>query len=175
MDTKFSLWWIPNPDSPAFKLTQEIIDKLAKEYDTSRFDTHITLIADRSGSLEEIINLANKLADQIKPFEVRLGKVRFTDNLYQSLVVVAEGKELENAAYQAGEVWDDFNATVYRPHLSLIYTENKDHDFKKQLVKEVGNELEGMTFLVDQLYIYTSVPGLEGISKWEKVAEIPLK
>ena len=174
MVEQYSLWWMPNPDTEAFNASQQLIDELADKYNTPKFDTHITLIANRPGTEAEIIQATEQLASKIKPFKVTLGRTRTTDNLYQSLVAIAAGEELEDAAYIARDHWKDNKATVYRPHLSLLYTENHDPDFKNQLLTEVGDRFKGMTFQADRIHIFTSVPGIEGISQWKRVAEVLL-
>lgn len=168
MKTKgYSIWFIP--DGKTFKILSKVISNLSKKYSSPFFDPHITLLGGIEKSEDEVIEKTQKLALKIKPFEIKLLGINFSDDFLKALFLeVKSTKAIMTANKLSQEIFKVDE--LYQPHLSLIYG-NFPEKVKKDMIKRLNNKIVDLTFVVDKVYLY----GVEGeIKDWKKIAEFQL-
>lgn len=137
-ETKYALWIMPSKD--VAKKFSRIILKISKEYKSTAFEPHITLVIIKSINEEEAIEKSRALIESLKPFEVFLDEISFLDTYFRCLFVKAKKtKDLMEANKKAQKIFnvkDD-----YMPHLSLMYG-NFPEETKKKVIRQIGEKIE---------------------------------
>lgn len=172
--SKYSLWVAPKKGSELNIKLRNLIESLSKRFQAPVFDPHLTLLGDFQISEEEIINKTSQLARIISPYQVTLDFIDYTDNLFQSLVIrTLATKEVVEANKKARDEFRRHNDSLYVPHISIIYKEGLENQVKQELVKEIGDQFQGIQFQVESIKI-SEQPAGGRIEDWKMVKEISL-
>ena len=151
----YSLWLIP-PDKN-YQIFEKIINGFSKEYHTPKFIPHITLLGDidQEGKLSKriLIKKSKEIAKNIgEPLEITLKDVmgetdKWWKRVYIDVNVTKKLLEIYNIAN------NKFNMKIgiYRPHLSLLYSNSLEINKTQKLIRELKNEFDGMNFRTSRI------------------------
>lgn len=165
----YSIWLIPTDE--IYQKLAEIISQLSDKYSAPNFEPHLTLIGDLRGSEEEIISKTSKLADLLKPFEIKLKKADYLDEYFRCLFIRAEKtRELIQASDVAREIFNRKSDPDYMPHLSLMYGDINP-EIKEKILANLGKEFN-LSFEIKSIHLFSTTGE---VKDWYKVKESPLK
>jgi len=164
----YSIWLIPTGE--VYQKLSEIISQLSEKYSAPNFEPHVTLIGDLLGSKEEVISKTARLADLLKPFEIKLKKADYFDEYFRCLFIRAEKTdELIQVNDIAREIFARKSDPEYLPHSSLIYG-NFDSEIKEKILTNLGKEFN-LSFEVKSLHLFSTTGE---IKDWYEIKEFPL-
>lgn len=165
----YSIWLTPTGE--VYRKLAEIISQLSKKYSTPNFEPHLTLIGDLLGSEEEIISKALKLAERLKPFEIKLKKADYFDEYFKCLFIRAErSKEVIEVNNIAREIFNLNPNLEYMPHLSLMYGDLSP-ETKEEILADLGKEFD-ISFEVKSIHLFSTTGE---VKDWYRVKEFFLK
>lgn len=168
--TKYSVWFTPEPEQAQVFI--DLITDLAIQYQAPLFVPHVTLAADLTASLPEILAQTQHLAAQLSPFEIMLSEPSTGETYFQCVFLKATlSEELGQARRAAAEVYQQPQlADSFMPHLSLLY--GMFDDTVKTLVREVVvSRLSSAKFTVNNVVVYTAQPDPQS---WQEVGKFNL-
>lgn len=141
----YALWL--TPEEPPLDMLARQIARLSKEYSTPRFEPHITLVAGINRPEEEIQARSVALAKTIRPFQIELGKIDYTDEYFRCIFVhVVPTNHIIKAHRAALQAFSFRNVKPYMPHVSLAYGK-LDPETKKRISAGIDS-IQGQTFKV---------------------------
>jgi 2'-5' RNA ligase len=130
-----SLWL--EPQGPSRVRFQGLIDGLARDLGSPRFEPHVTLLGGVGLPEAEALERTKRLAEKLAPLEVRLTRAGVGSHYFHFLFFeVSATRELLAAhatARRAFGVDDD----AFEPHLSLAYAVPEQHS-PEELLQRVG-------------------------------------
>src|SRR5208337_2649697 len=88
---RFSLWL--KPTGEVYLTLANLIFDLSKEYFSPRFDPHVTLLGELTGSYEEIESRTSKLSANLRPYTIKLTRIEYLDEYFRSLFIRVEETE----------------------------------------------------------------------------------
>lgn len=168
----YSIWFMPTDE--IYDKFNYIINQLSKEYNSPRFEPHVTLIGQRVGSEEEIIKKTEKIASKIKPFKIQLTTVDYRDYYFRALFVkIRRTKKIIEANKIAKEVFDIEETNEYMPHLSLLYGEFPESQ-KKKIIKTIRQDLTD-EFEIKTIHLFNTEGEINPyLSTWYRLKEFSL-
>ncbi len=174
--SSYSTWF--TPEGEAYKKFSGLINEISDEYDSPKYEPHVTLQGGLVGfTKEEVISKATKIAQSIEPFTITLTKVTYpssypndTEAYYRSLYILAETSEpLMKANQLARKMFGREDDPPYNPHLSIIYGPFPS-ETKEEIISKVGREFNE-SFKVDSIYVWSDKGLPHG---WKLIKKIPL-
>lgn len=169
----FTIWI--KPTGEILERLLRIVQQMSKKFGTAEFTPHVTIVGDIEKPLDEVSSKTMKLASLLKPFQIELtGKIVCEENDWtRTMIVLAkQTPELMQAYQKAVEVFGIKDRGFYRPHLSLMYSE----DIPKSVRSAVAQALEAQqltaTLNVTDLSLINTAGG---ISDWKKIMDLNLK
>jgi len=168
MENLYSIWFVPQPSLK--EPLEEIVLGLSKEYNSPKFEPHMTLLSEVRGKETEIVEKTKRLAKEILPFEsLSLSEVSISTTYYQCVFIrVKVNHKLMEANLLAKKIFKLDN-DVFMPHISLVYG-----DFDMAAREEMVNKIklpEQRSFRAESL---TVVPITKDPSDWQHLADIPV-
>lgn len=161
-----TLWLLPT--GTAYDKFENLIKKLAGEYNAPVFQPHITLLGEFMQPQQECIEKTKQLVAGQKPFVVDLQEIGFQDFYFRTLFVYAQKTEpLQNLHNRAKEIFGMPNIPPYMPHLSLLYG-IFPQTVKDKIIQEIGKS-QFAQFEIKSVFL---VNGGE-IKNWQIVEEFP--
>lgn len=132
---KVSFWLVPSKEDKAF--FQDIIDRLAREYDAPTFTPHVTIYSDKYTSDEFTAEIIEKATQDIQSFSLKVDRVLSTAQFTITLFVQFHPNQIiskisESLGYSSKR---QFNFEL-NPHLSLIY-KNLSQEIKQALTNSI--------------------------------------
>ncbi|OGD54692.1 hypothetical protein A3J78_01495 [Candidatus Beckwithbacteria bacterium RBG_13_35_6] len=166
MAEKYSLWILPT-DKLKSSL-EDVIKKLAKKYNSSLFEPHLTLIGGFNSSLNEIKQGTKKLAYLIKPFIIKTGEISFSTTYYQNVFLrVKSSACLMDVNLKAKKIFKLEN-DIFMPHISLLYG-NQSLKIREQAVSRI--KIPEAKFIADKIIVVPSIPDPK---EWKHLVEYNL-
>ncbi|OUM69453.1 hypothetical protein PIROE2DRAFT_57361 [Piromyces sp. E2] len=170
----YSLLMTPDRTSNAYKILNQTVTDLSREYKTELFEPHLTLYAPIDIPLEDLKRKLNSLS-MMEPFELKMTNITTGNKYYQCVLGKVElTHDLEYIYGRTMELLGLENKNDYFPHISLIYG-----DFhtimKRRILNEVLHEkkfiyLLPLKFTISQIEIWKT----EGETKtWKCHDTIP--
>lgn len=161
--------WLMLPEE-AHQRYAALIETLAREYATQRFEPHITLLGDLRGEEHVLAQQTGQLARELEPFEVRLLEAGGEEETYRCLYVfVALSRALEHARTRARERFGRRIETGFVPHLSLVYGALDEYE-KEKILDRIGRYFDE-TLPIREIALYA----IEGRpDQWRCVVRAPL-
>jgi 2'-5' RNA ligase len=147
-----------------------LIRDLSETYRTPPFEPHITVLGGLASSEDVLVPWAEELASSAGPFEVELDGMGHKEEYYRCLFAkVRETEELMELNRRAGEIFGRADDPPFMPHVSLMYS-NMRASRKRRIIPPLEDELRGVRFRVDSLYLYLT----EGEPPdWSEAARFP--
>ena len=165
---KYSLWLMPK-GKVCDRLTRTL-QHLSMQHNAPEFPPHVTLLGSCVGKRGEMMRRASRLAANLRPLTIRLGKIDFRDEHFRCLFVHAGPKDPLWKAYQvACRQFGRMPEPDFMPHLSLLYG-NFPQALKKEALAELGPRL-ATQFKVRSLHLFKT----DGeVREWHEVANFPI-
>lgn len=167
----YSIWLIP-PGKLLIDLSN-LITQLSKKYNCPNFTPHLTLLGGILGQQDEVVEKTDLLFSKIKSFDIKLlPNIGYEDIWTKALFIEAEEtSQLMTANKKAGAVFN-LNTGGYKPHVSLMYTEDIPIKERIRVSKQINLKQTIDQFEVDSLYLYET---LGFVKDWRLVKEFRLK
>ncbi len=166
----YSIWLIPAGD--VHQKLAEIIYNLSKEHSTPNSEPHVTLIGEGElvGTEEEVLSKTSKLAEILKPLEIKLKKADYFDEYFKCLFIRAEKtKEIMEANNVARKHLNLRPNPDYMPHLSLMYGDINP-ETKEEILANLRMNFD-ISFEVKSIHLFST----DGeVKDWHKIKEFPL-
>ncbi|KAJ9515222.1 hypothetical protein QJQ45_002365 [Haematococcus lacustris] len=181
----YSLWLMPSGESGA-KLAAEV-KRLAEQHSAVQapcFPPHVTLLGDIQQPRDSVLDISQRLAQQLKKYRLNFLNVSTGTFYYQCVfLLVAQEPAVMQAAAAAREAFG-MSTGPYMPHLSLLYADLSDAD-KAKAADSARTRLfgEGQTydtllvdpgFTADRLALWSTPTDDKSTASWCLVAEFPL-
>ncbi len=169
MSAKHYALWLLLPDE-AHSRYGAIIEAIARQYGTPRFEPHITLLGELTGEEQTLAQQTQALAREIEPFELRLLEAKYENEYYRCLyVLVAPSRALLRARERARERFARRIETAYVPHLSLVYGALAEEQ-KEKILEHTGRYFDE-TLRIGEIGLYA----IEGSpEQWCCTVRVPL-
>jgi len=147
----YSLWLMPS--GQMYRRLRGVILKLSREYSTSVFKPHVTLLGRIVGPRREVLAKSAQLARSMRPLRIQLGALDARDEYYRCLFVRAAKTGPLKKAYRAAlRIFGLEKRRACLPHLSLMYG-----DFPSRLKARMIRRLAGrciLEFEVRSVHLY---------------------
>lgn len=169
--TGYSLWLMPDKDTDAYRFIQSLIEDLARIAGGPVFAPHVTLLGGMEGPAEEILAKTKRLADQLSPFNINLGKSGtqstyfrgFFAEVRQDAAVMVAGAEARRVFSMPGD---------YFPHESLSYWDYSQEVLVKLQKATIYTDFSRGDFTARSVHLYRT----EGtVAEWEFLKEFPFR
>jgi 2'-5' RNA ligase len=166
----YALWIIP--EGNAYIELKQLIDLLSQMYSTPSFDPHITVVGRVTGSGNELIVKATRLAGIIRPFLISLRRIEYLDEYFRCLFIRSdESNELINLHNKAKTIFNIKDKKCYMPHISLMYGNLPAH-LKEKTISDIGKDFPN-TFEIQRIHLVSA--SIETApTEWHSVKEFPL-
>lgn len=165
----YSLWLMPTGE--AYDKFSNLIKRLAKEYNASVFEPHVTLIGEITGSESDILSKVRQLVLAQKSFPITLRTIDYQDFYFRTLFVKAEKTKSLQALYDlACEIFEIKNVSFYMPHLSILYG-NFAQKVKEKIIEAIGRD-QTTEFTVSSLNVFKTGGEVEF---WHKIGEFSFR
>ncbi len=163
---RFSLWLQPSK-SDNF-LLQDVLFKLAKEYQTPLFEPHLTLL---SGCLDPEDFLEQTFFKKHPPFSVKIKVLNQSQRFFQPIFLeIAENRALTLLRQQCLQKFKMTNVTIKHPHVSLLYGK-----FVKKERQVIMKSLNLKLFKKIEFNKISLVITEGMVEKWKKVKTVHLR
>jgi hypothetical protein len=130
--------WI-RPTGEAMHRIDEAIRIVRQRIEGPPVKPHVSLLGGVEATQEQVQLRLRHLARQLRPFEIRLGRIDWRHEYYRAFFSVAElSHELAEAHRLAGEVFEMASSDAFEPHVSLAYGDLHE-PLQKALAEQVGS------------------------------------
>lgn len=164
MESKgYSLWLMPSGEN--YNIFENLIKKLANEYNGPVFQPHVTLLGEIILPETDAIRKTEQLVDGQKPFSITLKQIDYEDFYFRTLFVKAViTKPLQTLYNKAKEIFA-MDVPLYMPHLSLLYG-NYPREVKKKIIQEIGRDQTAL-FKISSVHLFKGGK----VEQWQKIKE----
>ena len=175
MAQQISFWLIPALEDQAF--FQQIIDRLAAQYDAPRFAPHVTLYFGTFAAegLPELMQQVVQIVQPAQSLELQVDRLLYTDQFTKTLFVQFHPQPVLTQLSQALEQGAiDPPGFSLNPHLSLTY-KLLDSAEKQQLVSEIS--LPQPTIRFDRLWAVSTPATVQcraDVESWQVLRRVKL-
>jgi len=136
------------------------------------FHPHVTLLRGIERTRDSAIVKLKELAQALKPFTVRLGRIAWRTDYYRCLfATVAMSTALAAAHRRAHEIFEMDPPEPFEPHVSLLYG-SLDESAQQALARELGGSLH-VSFEARALQLVNAAMRAP-VAEWKTLAERPL-
>lgn len=147
---KYTFWILPPP--PVYDQLSQVINELAKKYQTPTFIPHLTLVGSVPTDLETMKHVAQEITSNPTPLLLTLGPVSFSTTYFQSVFVrVNSTAQLLELNLKAKALLNEEN-NLFMPHISLLYGID-DMETREEIAKQL--HFEPTQFNAGELVITT--------------------
>ncbi|MGQ9500531.1 MAG: 2'-5' RNA ligase family protein [Anaerolineae bacterium] len=172
--TELSLWLIP--DNEWHHLLSRIIARLSQQYNTPRFEPHLTLLSGIAIDHQNAIHHAAQLATQLGlgAFEIVMKRLSHRDEFFRALFLEAvRTPRLMDAHQMASTLFDQEPNRAFLPHISLMYG-NLPATVKEEIIDQLASELKlPLSFRVSRVDLVVASSRLPP-SSWYRIASYML-
>lgn len=171
MSESYSIWLVPDRDTPAYRTLDGLIGDLARSYsDAPDFAPHITLLSGIEMDEATVVERTRSVVHDRDPFELEFADVSCSTTTHQCvLVTVTPSAALLRLRRSASESFGRDEHT-YIPHLSLVYSE-MDVDDRIRLVRSLDTGFLPDDVRIDAVEVVdTGGP----VPEWQTVSTHPL-
>ena len=163
--------WI-RPTGDALERIQKAVRHAHKEAGGPAVPPHVTLLTGAETTHASAELKLKHLAQRIRPFTLKLGRIEWGDDYFRSLYAAVElTSELAAAQRAAYDAFEMNPAPPFAPHLSLAYGKIGD-DVKKRIAEQAGGRLD-VAFEVRALHLVNATSGVP-VAKWHTLIELPV-
>lgn len=168
-ENNYSLWLMPEGEN--FQKYTDLIKKLAKEHGGPTFVPHITLLGNILLPEAEVLDRAQLVVENQRPFTVNLMGIGCEDYYFRTLYAKAEiPKELQALHDRAKEIFRMNDIPPYMAHLSFLYG-NYPKELKDKIIKEIGDQSASLP--INSIYVFYA-SAYSAPETWHQIAELPL-
>lgn len=164
MKQLLSIWLVPSKNDK--KYLQEIVNGLAKEYESPVFVPHLTLFGDITIGFEKLKGTVDEVFRDIKPFKIKKTKQNQSKKFFKTVFIEFEPNEnLKNLFIRLSEKTDKRSVENFNPHISLVY-KTMTEDKKLKIIQKLTIKDE---FKIGSVYVIGPKKGAKDfydISSW---------
>ncbi|HET8991611.1 MAG TPA: 2'-5' RNA ligase family protein [Candidatus Saccharimonadales bacterium] len=152
---------------------QSLINKLAKDYGSTSFVPHLSLVAGLMATKNEVADLSariSKVAQSLGPFTVTLSEYGYKNEEHRCLYLLAEPASLTNIYSSLSESFPQVKNEHFEamPHLSVLYGHYPEST-KQQIIAD--NPYSPKSFEVSELSLFLTNGSADN---WRLVQEFSL-
>jgi 2'-5' RNA ligase len=163
--------WIP-PTGAGLQIIEDLIRKVQKHSYAPSPRPHLTLLKGIERTRDSAELKLKKLAQNLRPFDMRLGAIDWRQEYFRALFVTVESNaDLTDANRAAHTIFEMNPPEPFEPHISLVYGDFSD-ERRRQLVRESG-KVPDVTFTADRVQLVTAARGIP-LAEWRVLAEYSL-
>lgn len=152
---KYSLWVVP--EEKLFSEFKSLISHYSEQLGTPLFHPHMTLLGEIESSEKDFVTQCKKLANFLKPFEMKLGDVEISSTYYQCVFARVRTSDKLLEAYEATcDLFGIEDERVFMPHVSIVYgdvTARERHSIAQEI------QITNKTMRFDTLQLVTAGGG----------------
>jgi 2'-5' RNA ligase len=145
---KFHVFIIP--PEPVLGEIKEIINELARKYNSLKFEPHLTLVANIDQPTEKIIMAVQNAVRGIDRLELTMNPVSFSTTFWQSVLVPVKPTALLMQLNVNIKKSLNMENRLFMPHLSLLYGD-QDMNVRADISENI--KLKNTFFTVNSLVI----------------------
>jgi 2'-5' RNA ligase len=161
--------WLVPAAGPVRDRLAAVIGALAAEYDTPRFEPHVTMAGlFRSGERAAVQALTSLVAG-VRPFQVRFLAAGHEQAYFRALYLRAEPSGQLITLHEAARAAWALEPRPYMPHLSLLYADIAE-ERKRAIIGALGIKLP-LTIRLDAAELWADHQA--GVPRWRRVARVP--
>ncbi|KAI8801533.1 RNA ligase/cyclic nucleotide phosphodiesterase [Cladochytrium replicatum] len=165
--------WLCSADAALQAYLRSVVDALADEYNSPKWDPHITLIGSVALDPEELLERLSTLSSS-RSLSVTLPNVAIKDLYFQCVMAkVEETWELMELNRKARDLFGKTGDPSFWPHMSLVYG-HFGEDEKRAMAKRIEEnwDVVGRTVRIDRIQVWNTNGKPES---WTKVGEVLLQ
>ena len=165
---RYSIWLRPSGEID--DELSELIARLSRQFATSAFPPHVTLLGELEGDENALGALAARLAGTLAPFDVTLTTLNYLSDYYRCLFIQAAATPaLLAASDEARRIFGREQDPPFMPHLSLMYGDF-DIETKQRIIASLGRGHRA-EFRASALHLFCTTGDPRN---WRRVQVIPL-
>jgi len=115
----YSIWLIPNEKK--YNILNDLINNIAKKYNSIQFIPHVTLLSGFLGDEIELKNKSKLLAKELSPFKININKIDTLNEFFRSFFLTIELNNNFSYAREKSIECFSYIDQNFIPHLSLAY------------------------------------------------------
>lgn len=139
-DMKYAVWLLP--ESSAEAILEEVIRKIASQFELSRFIPHATLCSGEwSGELPELRKHVEAIASETAIVEADVVGVEGIDSYFQFFYLALDPEALQKVSDIALESLREAHLPSVGPHVSLMYSDDFTGIDRKALAGELKEKI----------------------------------
>jgi 2'-5' RNA ligase len=167
MSGTYSIWLVPDRDTPAYRTLDGVISDHARSYpDAPDFEPHVTLVGGIEADEATVVDRTRDLARGRGPLEVASGDVSCSTTTHQCVFLLVRPSADLLRFRQSASASFDRDERLYVPHVSLVYSEMAVEE-RVRLVRSIDANSLPDTVPIDTVEIVdTSGP----VSEWRTVS-----
>nr|ABQ76058.1 probable tRNA splicing protein, cyclic phosphodiesterase [uncultured haloarchaeon] len=171
MSNEYSLWFIPDRDSDAYRRLSSIISEYAEVYDDApEFRPHITILGGIDRDVSTLKKDVKNLAEECNPVQTVLTGVQCSTTKHQCVFLLVEATMNILSAHKAMRDTCNIDHRMYVPHLSIIYSEMNITE-RLQIINSIDvSSLQGTIYSDEIALINTK----EEVPDWEMIESYDL-
>ena len=124
MSNEYSIWFIPDRDTDAYRELSNMISEYAEMYDDApEFKPHITVLGGIDRDVSILKRNVQDLAEECNPVETILTRPHCSTTKHQCVFILVEPTVSILSAHETMRDVCKLDQRMYVPHLSLIYSE----------------------------------------------------
>ncbi len=163
----FSVWLVPEVKDRGY--LQNIIDGLAKDYNSPVFIPHMTLAGDVRLSIDEIKSTVEEIFGNTKPFKIKKTRINQSELFFKTVFIEFElDDNLKNLYSLFSEKIKKDGLSTFKPHISLIYKIMPGEE-KLKIIEKLNIKDE---YTIESVFINAPKPGEKDfldVSGWKIV------
>ncbi len=164
---KISFWLIPSKEDKAF--FQEIINRLAREYNAPTFTPHVTIYSGEYTSNDFSTELIEQATQGIQSFSLKVDRILYTEQFTKSLFVQFQPNQILSNISESLRYGSKKQSNFeLNPHLSLIY-KNLSQEIKQDLTKSIILPTEVSFNEVSAIATLEKVQNREDVESWKVI------
>ena len=166
--TMLMAWLVPAA-GPVRDRLAATIDRLAAEYDSPRFEPHVTMAGLFHSGQQAAVQTLTSVAAGACPFEVRFAAVEYEQAYFRALYLHAQPSPQLTALHEAARAPWELESRPYTPHLSLLYADIAEEQ-KHAIIDALGIQLP-LTIRIEAAELWADHPA--GVPSWHRLARVP--
>ncbi len=149
---------------------RHLIDRLAEDHGGQSFAPHITLLSALGADEADLLEAAAELAGSEHPFRVSFDKIGLEETYWRTMYMRAEDSDELTRLRARACLRLDVTESLYRPHLSLMYTDLDISSRRRIVANEVDIVLPSVVVIDTLAVVRTEGP----VAEWDQIATFQL-
>ena len=132
---RYSLWLRPNQAQTSE--LEQVISRLARDYGTTPFPPHVTLLPNITARLDKVRQVCTKLVRTTREINLPLQEIGYSETYHRNFFILVEPVQVLSELYRCAKTALGYiTKEHFIPHLSLLYG-SLDLKTKRKLKQEI--------------------------------------